>query len=134
MDFSDVSIISILVATLVGMVLGALWYSPMLFGNHWMKSIGKTQDDLGSQTVPMIGSIVASLMTAIGISLIFSMTGVDSLVEGVGLGLILGLLIVFPAFLSDNLFCGWGTQLLWIQVGYRVLSIVLMSIVMTALS
>lgn len=133
MDFSDVNIISIVVATIVGMMLGALWYSPMLFGNHWMESIGKTQDDLGSQTVPMVGSIVASLMTAIGVSLIFSMTGVDGLVEGVGLGLILGLLIVFPAFLSDNLFCGWGAQLLWIQVGYRVLSIVLMSIVITAL-
>lgn len=46
------------------------------------------------------------------------------------LGLVLGGLLVFPALFSDNLFCGWGTQLLLIQSGYRVLSVLLLSIAM----
>ena len=116
------------------MALGALWYSPLLFGEKWMQSIGKTPDTLGSSTLPMIGSVAASLMTAIGVAIIMSLTGVSSLSAGFGVGLTLGVLIVFPALLSDNLFCGWGNQLLLIQSGYRVLSILLMSLVLVLLT
>lgn len=122
------SILSIIVATLVGMFLGALWYSPILFGKQWMHCIGKTQETLGSATVPMIGSIFASVLSAVGVGLIHFMMGVDTLAISIYVGLILGLLIVFPALLSDNLFCGWGIPLLLIQAGYRVFSIVLMSL------
>lgn len=122
--------LGIAVATVLGMVLGAMWYSPLLFGNVWMKCIGKTADTLGKPTGPMLGSIVASLLSAIGVSLLFSALKVDSFQMASLIGGILGLLIVFPAMLSDSLFCGWGWQLLWIQVGYRALSVFLMSLVM----
>lgn len=124
------NIISIIAATFAGMVLGALWYSPVLFGNRWMKCLGKTPETLGGATGPMIGAIVANLLTAIGVSLVFSLTGVDTLVIAIGTGLLLGLLIIFPAMLSDNLFCGWGNELLLIQSGYRVVTVLLMSVVL----
>lgn len=128
MEFS-LNIIEVVAATFVGMVLGAIWYSDKAFGASWMESIGKTPETLGSPTVPMIGSIVASLLTAIAVCLLVSAVGVSTLLEALGLGLILGLGIVFPALLSDNLFCGWGTKLLMIQAGYRIVSILLMSVV-----
>lgn len=95
-----------------------------------MKSIGKTPETLGSATKPMVGSVIASLLTAIGVSLICLFAGVASLSMGLSVGLTLGLLIIFPALLSDNLFCGWGTKLLLIQLGYRALSVLLMSVVL----
>lgn len=125
-----VDLIALLVATLIGMVLGALWYSPLLFGKQWMQCIGKTPETLGSTTEPMIGSIIASALTALGVALLFNWLGVQSLAQAAGLGLTLGGLIIFPALLSDNLFCGWGNKLLLIQVGYRALSVLLMSIAM----
>jgi len=76
----------------------------------------------------MIGSIFASLMTALGVSLLFSLINVSSLLTAAGIGAILGLLIIFPAMLSDNLFCGWGNKLLFIQSGYRAMSVALMSV------
>ena len=121
--------LAIAAATLLGMVLGALWYSPVLFANQWMRCIGKTKETLGSPTLPMIGSVVACALSAVGIALLHNFIGVGSLNQALTVGLILGGLIIFPAFLSDSLFCGWGAQLLLIQVGYRFLSVVLMSIV-----
>lgn len=120
---------SVLAATFVGMVLGAFWYSPLLFGNQWMQSLGKTKETLGSATGPMIGSVIASLMTALGVFVIQGFVGVDSFTQSAMIGLVLGVLIIFPAFLSDNLFCGWGMPLLLIQSGYRMLSVFLMSVV-----
>ncbi|WP_375171883.1 DUF1761 domain-containing protein [Marinobacter sp.] len=122
------SIVGVLVATVIGMVLGALWYSPALFGEQWMRSLGKSRETLGSPTWPMIGSILASLLSALGVALLHAWIGVDSLGLALGIGVTLGLLIIFPAFLSDNLFCGWGWPLLWIQSGYRIVSVLLMSV------
>ena len=107
------------------MVLGALWYSPLLFGNVWMKSLGKTAETLDSPTKPMIASVIASLMTAIGVALLLSWMDINTLVEALALGVTLAVLIIFPALLSDNLFCGWGTTLLLIQSGYRGFSVIL---------
>ena len=41
-----VNYLAILVATIVGYVIGALWYSPLLFGNMWIKLMGYTKKDM----------------------------------------------------------------------------------------
>ncbi|MBV1916384.1 MAG: DUF1761 domain-containing protein [Pseudomonadales bacterium] len=130
MEFLGLNIAGIITATFTGMVLGGLWYSPVLFGKQWMTAINKTPETIGTPTGPMMGSIVASLLTATGISILYSFIGIEQLIDAIKIGLCLGVLIVFPALLSDNLFCGWGTRLLVIQSGYRILAILLMSIAM----
>ena len=39
---------AILAATVAGMLLGALWYSPLLFGKAWMRALGKTEAEVGT--------------------------------------------------------------------------------------
>lgn len=125
----ELNIIDIIAATISGMVLGFLWYSDSLFAKAWMRCLGKTPDALGNTTLPMIGAVCASLVTAIGIALLHALIVVTTLSTAIGIGLVLGLLILFPAMLSDNLFCGWGAKLLLIQSGYRALTVLLMSVV-----
>ena len=36
---------AVLVAAIVGYILGAVWYSPVLFGRQWMKLMGINQKD-----------------------------------------------------------------------------------------
>ena len=128
MEIYGMSAVAILAATAIGMALGALWYSPVLFGAAWMRCVGKTPESLGSSTAPIIGSVVASFLTAVGVALVMSLAGVHSVQGALQVAAILGLLVVFPAMFSDSLFCGWGTQLLFIQTGYRIASIVLMAL------
>jgi len=127
MDLSQISIFGIFTGTVIGMLLGAFWYSPVAFGPLWMKSIGKTPETLDGQTPALLGSIIASILTATGVAILLCAIAPQSLGDAIGLGSLLGLLIIFPALLSDNLFCAWGIKLLLIQSGYRVLSVVLMS-------
>lgn len=134
MNLMEISLLGIALATVIGMVLGALWYSPLLFGNLWMKCIGKTPETLGSSTVPMIGAMLASLLSATGVAVVVSLTGTQTLGGGLCIGLVLGLLLIFPALLSDNLFCGWGFQLLLIQAGYRIASVVLMAMAVVSIN
>lgn len=128
MDLFQVSIIEIVVGAVIGMLLGAFWYSPVAFGPSWMKCIGKTSETLGSQVAPMLGSIIASILTASGVAILYSAVAPQTISKAIGLSAVLGILFIFPALLSDNLFCGWGTKLLLIQSGYRVLCVILMSV------
>lgn len=71
MEILGLNLLGIIGATVIGMVLGALWYSPPPFGTQWMQCIGKTPETIGDTTKPLMGSIFASLLSAIGVSVIF---------------------------------------------------------------
>ncbi|MES2619038.1 MAG: DUF1761 domain-containing protein [Bacteroidota bacterium] len=46
-----------LVAALASLVVGFIWYNPKVFGTAWMKSIGKTEEDMkqGANMAVMFG-------------------------------------------------------------------------------
>ena len=43
MESMGINYWAVLVAGVAYMVLGAIWYTPALFGNAWLKAIGKTK-------------------------------------------------------------------------------------------
>ena len=43
---TDLNYWAIIVATLAGMIVGALWYSPLMFSGTWLRLIGKTSDEI----------------------------------------------------------------------------------------
>ena len=44
--------LAVVVAALVPMVLGAIWWAPPVFGNVWMQLIGKKPEDLRTGSMP----------------------------------------------------------------------------------
>lgn len=58
--------IAVLVSSILAIAIGSIWYSPLLFGTHWMRAAGLKDDDLvisQSQLIKLIGSaIVANLV------------------------------------------------------------------------
>ena len=47
-QLSQISPLAVLVAAIAGMALGALWYSPLLFGNAWMRAAGITEEQVNA--------------------------------------------------------------------------------------
>lgn len=128
----NISLAGVALATIAGMALGAFWYSNIAFGRAWLRCIGKTEEQLGSPMGPLIGSIFACLLSAFTLAIVVSLTSTSGFVDGTLLGVLLGLGLVFPAMLSDSLFCGWGLRLLCIQASYRILYIIIMSGILAA--
>ena len=62
-----VNYIAIIVASIVSFVIGMLWYSPLLFGNLWMKSAGLSKDKIGKAKKKGMGKtiLIAFLTTVI---------------------------------------------------------------------
>jgi len=62
----DVNWIAVLLCALSSLVLGALWYSPLLFARAWQRGAGLTDDQLAGSNMVLIfgGAFLLSLAAA----------------------------------------------------------------------
>ncbi len=81
--------VAVLVAAAVAMVVGALWYSPMLFGKSWMNEVGKKKRDIMNRAIMKLSaSFVTVFITAAVLDIFINALGVTTIVGGVIVGLI----------------------------------------------
>jgi hypothetical protein len=61
--------LGIVVATVVAMAIGSIWYSKVLFGKTWQKLLGLKDDDMKKgAAVAMIKAVVMAFITAFVLS------------------------------------------------------------------
>ena len=98
----DINWLAVIVAALLPMVIGSLWYGP-LFGKQWMKMKGLTEEEIKADLNPLKsygGSIVCAVLTAIVLAVLMPvMTGSSA----IGNGLLLAVL----CWLGFYLPLGW---------------------------
>ena len=110
---------AVLVAAVVNMVVGALWYSPMLFSKPWSKLTGKSMEDMQKNagvgySVTTVGALVQSFIL---VNLVKDL-GVTTLGKGLELGLVLWLAFVAATTVADTVFAGRSWKLWQINTGY----------------
>ncbi len=114
--------------------IGALWYSPLLFGTRWMRLMNLTEVDV--TTPEFKRSAKRAYLLSIAVALLGSyvvgmlITGLQLQSTGAALGLlsVLFMGLMFPILLSRHL---WGKDnwgLLPINMGYEWFSHVLMGL------
>ena len=133
--------IAVVVAAIVSMILGMIWYSPKVFGKPWMRLMGMTVKDMqAAQKKGMIMQYIiafgAALVTAYMLS-IFSGYAVGSGVYAGGLaatGAAVGFLtwigFVATVTLGMSLWGGQKLELYLITNAYNMVSFVLMAMVL----
>ena len=126
--------IAVIAAAVVSMILGALWFSPVLFQKPWT-SMRVDKKELSGVASPMLYVITAvgALVSAITLDWLISLAGASSLAGGAIIGLYAGLGFVAPAILSDNLFNERPFKLYLIVAGFPVVSLLLMGAIIGAL-
>ncbi|MCB0691572.1 MAG: DUF1761 domain-containing protein [Saprospiraceae bacterium] len=65
----EINWLSIIVAALIPLLVGFVWYNPKTFGTAWMKSAGMTEESMkGANMAVIFGStFVLGLLLAMGI-------------------------------------------------------------------
>jgi hypothetical protein len=98
--------LAVIVGALIYFVLGALWYSPMVLGRQWQRSIGWDPERTPPQMSPVTYVVpgLAYLVMAIAVGLLAVTTGTDTAAEGVILGLVLGIGLSLMHTLVDATF------------------------------
>ena len=101
MHHLELPLYAILLATLSRMVLGALWYSPVLFLNPWMRMTGITRDQMREGFGGKIaGDIVGSFLMAGAMAHMVLWAGATEVLGGLLVGFICWLGFVAVATIS----------------------------------
>jgi hypothetical protein len=134
-----VNLWAVLVCGGATMVLGFLWYSPMLFANPWMKLMGYDPNDkariaeMQKSAGPSYGmSFIASLLGAAVLGKIIAMAGVYSALSGMEYGLAVWLGFVTTVQLTNSLFMRQPAKLYAINTGYQLLCYLAMGAILGA--
>ena len=112
--------LAVLVATAIAFMLGAAWYSKALFGNSWMRDVGLTEEVLASANTArtMAGAFVLQFIAAVALSAFLGKG--SSWMEGLHVGLLVGLFWVATAYGVTYLFEQRPLRLWLVNAGYYV--------------
>jgi hypothetical protein len=117
----EINLWAVLAAGLSSMVLGALWYSPLLFGAAWMKASGMTEEQARSGNVARTMG-TAFVLAVIGAAVFAMFLGPDAtLAFGAATGVAAGLCWVAGSFGINYLFEQRPLSLFLINGGYHTL-------------
>jgi hypothetical protein len=125
--------VAIIVAMVVNMVLGSLWFSPVLFQKRWMAlRVGGPMSGNASPLLYVI-TAVGALVSALTLDWIIGLAGANTLAGGAIIGLYCALGFVAPAILSDHLFNERPSMLYVIVAGYPIVGLLIMGAIIGAL-
>lgn len=114
----SVNYLAVIVAGLIPMILGALWYGP-LFGKAWLSSLGKTEEEMrpANMGVTYGLALLAAMLISMGLKMIIELVHKDvnsagelifgsfhTFGHGALHGGLLGATLIAPVLLSFSLF------------------------------
>jgi hypothetical protein len=130
----DISVnwFAVVVAGIVYFVLGAVWYSPLLFAKPWMKYSGIDPKKPGTSPVPgMVTSFVTGLVMAFVLAVLLRSVRADAVGVGITWALLAAIGLVGAVMVTNYTFEGKNAKLLLINAGYPAVGYCLMAIVLT---
>ena len=132
--------LSMVIATLIPLVVGFIYYNKNLFGTAWMNSLGKTEEDLkkGNKAVIFGLSIVLSFLLAFFLLNFNNSPGqegeFDTFKHGAFHGFFISVVVGIPIMVINGLFELKKAKNMLINIGYWILTLVLMGGVVDAMN
>ena len=143
----DVNLFAVLVAGIVPMVIGALWYGP-IFGQRWMALMETTEEELreGFNPLKTYGvSFVLALVTAFILAQLFAgMGGAAGILSiagkggdalaGVYLALLALIAFILPVGYQSVAFEGRKAGLFWLNFGHNGVALLAQAVIIAVWS
>jgi len=139
MSFHHLNFLAVLVAAIATMLVGFLWYSPVLFAKPWMKEMGYDPNDK-ARTAEMkktagpayAGSLLASLLSAFVLALFLHWMRAEGARTGATTGFHVWLGFVATVQFTGALFTRQSMKLFAINTGYQLLCYLVMGAILGA--
>lgn len=151
----EINLLAILVAALVPLVLGFIWYNPKVLGTAWMKESGVTEEKMKGANMPVIFgvSLLLSILLAFFTQfIVIHQTGALGMVggdianalpsyeafmndygtsfrtfkHGALHGFLAGIFLVLPIMATNGMYERKSWKLTFINVGYWTLTLMIM--------
>ncbi|MBI2426286.1 MAG: DUF1761 domain-containing protein [Candidatus Kerfeldbacteria bacterium] len=125
--------VAMLVALIVSMVIGSLWYSKPVFGKAWMGMIGKSEEDLKKGAGKAMGiMIVATIIMIYVLSNIVDYATATTWMEGAQTGFWVWLGFVATVLVMSAGYEGRPMKLTAINAGFQLVNLVVAGAILAA--
>ncbi|MBN8585031.1 MAG: DUF1761 domain-containing protein [Ignavibacteria bacterium] len=128
----SLNLIPVVIAGVINMVIGAFWYSPLIIGKLWMRSMGKTEEEIkqGFSSAAMgmtyVVNTIASLLFAYVLAHIIKFTFTNTFEGGVMIGFWVWLGFVVTTVIPGYMYESRPKMLYFLFIIYQLISITLM--------
>jgi len=137
MELLGIRLVPVFVAALATMVVGFIWYSPMLFAKPWTILIGYDPNDKAKMDEMRKGAgktyglaFLASLASAFVLAKIIDVTSVNTALYGMKVAFAVWLGFVTTVQLTGALFGRQPTKLYLINTGYQLVCYLVMGAIL----
>jgi len=128
LDVGSINYLAVILSGLAICILGSVWYSPKVFWNTWQRLKGLKEVDLPSVGKVMASSILMAIINSFLLAIIAGWTNINGWVEGLWLGLVVGLVIAGTSA-TNALYEGMKLKLYLITAGFHVISMIIAGII-----
>ncbi len=127
--FDSVNLLAVLVAAVASFVVGSLWYSPLLFGNVWMKLAGikKTKKKVPHMWLRFVAYFVVTFIMSYVLAHMLLFMAATTVVEGLVTSFWLWLGFIAPITLGGILWENKPVMLFVLNNAYNLISLGMLS-------
>ena len=141
MTFNGLNLVGVLIASVVSIVSGAIWFGPKTFYPIWMKARGNETGRLQNNPNPGVlfgGTFVSVLIQTLSLGIIINSLQAHlpefGVIDGAGVGLVLGVGIAMFASLPHRLFGGENFKTWMIETLNDSLNLMIAGAIIAALN
>lgn len=134
MGIPEINVWAVLIATLLGMGLGALWYSPALFAKRWA-TLARIDLDKpsGPVVIPMLVALVVTFLTAWvlagAVAIAWHFYGGGFLLSSIVTAVTLWAGFTAARIITHDVFEGRPSQLTVLTMSFELVSVLIMAVV-----
>lgn len=133
MPMIHVNFLAVVVAAVLNMILGAIWYSPAVYGKTWMALVGKRAEDMrsGAGRGYVLG-FIAALILAYVLASVIGIAQAKGILQGARVGFWMWIGFVATTSAGDVLWAGRPAKLYFINTGYNLAALIVMGALLAA--
>lgn len=124
----EINLLAVLVAAVINMVVGTVWYMPSVFGKDWSKLVGRKLEDMGKGEGAGVGyalTALGALIQAWILAHFVIYASANTVIKGAMVGLWLWVAFVAITQGVNTVFAGSRKKLWAINTGYFLVVLVI---------
>lgn len=130
--FSDLNYLAILVSAVAYWLIGAVWYSPILFGKKWGNIIQPSEEAKKKMGISMVFSFIGFFLICVVMALFVTHLVPADITRGVKIALAASVGFMFLPKWINSLYANTSTTVLLIDAGYHIVGFVVAAIILTS--
>jgi hypothetical protein len=127
--FAELNWFAVLVAALAYFLLGALWYSNLMFGKAYRAALGITEQGTPNPMLLLI-NFVGWFIAATALGLVGAAAGASTMLDGIVLGFVAGVGFVVVHQVVGGVFDPGRRALMGVTVPYTVPGFIIMGVIL----